>query len=363
MNNNESIGIVSASMILITAVGILDHVIIIPILVRQAGRDAWLGVLLAGALMLLWLPLVAYIVKKSDRQHLFDWVKSKAGAWLAWIVIGSIVFQLFMMCAAALRDLTHWTNITYLPKTPNAILVAAFAGVCFYLAHSGIRTIAVVNGLLLPIVIILGFFVTASNFPHKDYTLLFPIMEHGVWPVLKGMFYTWTGLVELLYFVFFQHRIRSAIKFWPVALTGLILIDLALSPLTGAIAIFGPVEASRMRFPAFEQWRMVTFGHFFEHVDFLSVYQWLVGGFIRISFGMCLIAELLKLERGKKRTFWLLLIYFLIVLATQIPVNDMKFVAWLANFYLPFKLIFAFSLSLVLGIVAWLRIGRKERAS
>src|SRR5690606_18767408 len=99
--------------------------------------------------------------------------------------------------------------------------------------HGGLRTIAIVNGLLLPLVFILGFFVTSSNFPHKDYKLLFPLMEHGIWPLLKGILYTGSGLVELMYLVFFQHRIKGKIKLWPLAITGLILVDLALSPLTG----------------------------------------------------------------------------------------------------------------------------------
>lgn len=363
MNNNESIGMIHAAMILITAVGILDHVIIIPVLIRQAGRDSWIAVLFAGAVMLLWLPLVYFIIKRSSQQHLFLWLKEKVGTAVAWILVALIIFQLLMMCAGALRDLTHWTNITYLPKTPNAVLAAVFAVLCFFLAHSGVRAIAIVNGLLLPLVIILGFFVTSANFPHKDYRFLFPLFENGLEPVLKGMLYTWSGLVELMYLLFFQHRIKSRIKFWPLALTGVILVDLALSPLTGAIAIFGPGEAARMRFPAFEQWRMVTFGHFFEHVDFLSVYQWLVGGFIRIALGMCLIPELLNLQKGKRRTFWMLLILFLIIVATQIPVNDAMFLAWLSGFYLPYKLIFSIFLSIVLGVVAWLRVGGKERTN
>lgn len=49
---------------------------------------------------------------------------------------------------------------------------------------------------------------------------------------------------------------------------GIVLVGLTLGPLMGAIAIFGPFEAARMRFPAYEEWRLVTFGHFLEHIDF-----------------------------------------------------------------------------------------------
>lgn len=43
-----------------------------------------------------------------------------------------------------------------------------------------------------------------ANFPHKDYSLLKPIMEHGMDPVIKGMIYPAAGFVELIFILFYN---------------------------------------------------------------------------------------------------------------------------------------------------------------
>ncbi len=121
---------------------------------------------------------------------------------------------------------------------------------------------AIVNGVLLPFVVLLGFFVMTSNFPHKDYSLLFPVFSNGNTPIFSGMLYAGSGLIEIILLFFMQHRIKGKVRFFPLLITVLILFELILSPVTGAIAEFGPYESARMRFTAFEQWRLVTFGHF-----------------------------------------------------------------------------------------------------
>ena len=44
---SESIGALQAVMLLISAAGIVNHVIIIPLLLQTAGRDSWVAALLA----------------------------------------------------------------------------------------------------------------------------------------------------------------------------------------------------------------------------------------------------------------------------------------------------------------------------
>lgn len=359
MSKPETISILQASMIIITAAGILDHVIVIPILLQSAGRDAWISVLVAAILLICWIPLIFYIMKQSRQQHLFIWLKHRLGSALAWFIILIVLFELFLMSTMTIMDVSYWANITYLPKTPNLIIVSAFSLVSFYAVNSGIRSIGIVNGILLPVVVLLGFFVMTANFPHKDYSLLLPLFEYGYEPVLKGVLYAGSGFVGIIFFLFMQHRLRSKIRLLPLMITGLILVDLTLSPLTGAIAIFGPDEAARLRFPAYEEWRMINFGHFLEHVDFLSIYQWLVGSFTRISLGMFLIPDLLGISKSKKRTGCLIALFALMVATSQLPISDKTFMLFLSMVYLPYTLLLALVLSMLFAIAA--RIHTKKK--
>ncbi|MEK3724717.1 GerAB/ArcD/ProY family transporter [Paenibacillus sp. FSL H8-0034] len=350
----ERISILQASFIIITMLGILDHVILLPALLRSAGRDAWVSVLVAGLLFLCWIPFVFYIMDQSKQEHLFIWLKRRLGVPIAWMIIMIIIFQLFVMCIMTIKDVTYWSNITYLPDTPNVVIVSSLVLVSFYAVYSGIRTIAIVNGILFPFVILLGIFVATANFPHKNYSLLFPLLEYGFEPAIKGVMYAGSGLTGILFFVYIQHRLQSKMSLRSLLWVGIVLVGLTLGPLMGAIAIFGPFEAARMRFPAYEEWRLVTFGHFLEHIDFFSIYQWLVGSFTRISIGIFLIPDLLDVQRGKRRTVLLVLLFAIMIIGSQIQINDRTFVEFLTTMYLPYSLLLSLILSVLFVSVAWI---------
>ena len=79
---------------------------------------------------------------------------------------------------------------------------------------------------------------------------------------------------------------------------------LTLGPFIGAITEFGHEEAAKQRYPAYEEWGLVTIGRYFEHVDFLSIYQWLSGTFIRIGFLLFIVIDLLNMN-GKRKKIWM----------------------------------------------------------
>lgn len=362
MNSNaDKINTLQAAMLIMAFAGILDHVIVIPMLLKFAGRDSWVSTLLAGVILFGWVLLFYFIMRRTGQSHLQLWLSRRWGSVLAKIFAALVSLDYFLAGTTTLKDVANWANVMYLTKTPNFIIVLAFALVGFYAACSGIRSIAIANGILLPFVVIFGFFVMFSNIPRKDYSLLFPVMEHGFVPVAAGMLYAGAGFSCLHTILFMQHRLNTKIKLSALVWIGLIMIDLTLSPLTGALAEFGPFEAARQRFPAFEEWRLVTFGHYLEHVDFLSIYQWLVGAFVRISLAMYLIAETMNVVKGKKRLWTLIISAALMVVLTQIPFSDMKFMWFMTYLYLPFTLINMTALTVLLAIAAWTAPARKEK--
>ncbi len=62
---------------------------------------------------------------------------------------------------------------------------------------------AMSNIIVLSAVVVLGFFVAISNFQFKDFTLLKPMLEHGIAPVFSGVIYPLSGLIEILFTNFY----------------------------------------------------------------------------------------------------------------------------------------------------------------
>lgn len=124
------------------------------------------------------------------------------------------------------------------------------------------------------------------------------------------MIYSLAGLMEIWILMLFQHEIKSKLRWWHVLLLGIFMISMAIGPTMGAIVEFGPEEAAKQRNSPYEQWKLVNIGKLFQHVDFLSIYQWLSGSFARVAISIYLIVDLLDIRRPKKRYIAILCISF-----------------------------------------------------
>ncbi|ETI66324.1 spore germination protein XB [Neobacillus vireti LMG 21834] len=300
--------------------------------------------------VLLWVPLLIFIHKKTKQQHLITWMQKYTGKWLGNFIFFIVILYLTIIAGVTLRETITWVNITFLPKTPFFLLTACFALICWMLAGTGLRTLSIVNIFLLFFIILLGFFVAITNIQYKNFSLLMPFLEHGFSPVIKGTVYQCSGMVELIFLLFLQHKTETSIRFRDLVITAVILTMLTVGPLIGAVIEFGPVEASKQRFPPYEEWGLASLGNFIEHVDFLSIYQWLSGAFIRISLLLLLIREYLPFKQKQK---WFLLIILTAITAIPLlPISDFQYLRMLSAIILPFTLWFFLGLSVFFGLLA-----------
>lgn len=353
MDNSIRITAIQAYMITLLSIGIMNHVELIPVLLSIAKRDAWAGVMLTLVPACAFALLLAYVARKTRDLNIVEAIRSRYGRAAAWIIGGIISLYAFLSLLVTLKDTSYWAHVTYLPQTPVIAisLVLTLLSVCS--AKAGIRAIAICSGVLLPIVVLLGLFVMSANFQFKDYALLFPLFTHGYKPLGSAAFISMAGTTELVLLLFLQHRLKTSMRTRGLLIMAVSLIGLTVGPLAGAIAIFGPFEASELRYPAFEQWRMVMLGRFISHLDAFSIFQWLSGSFIRISFLMFLILDLhsRRTIRGQRIVLALLLVLIGLSLAT-VPVSDILLYRFLQTLYPYISILFGVMLLLVLAAMA-----------
>ncbi|WP_108671030.1 GerAB/ArcD/ProY family transporter [Peribacillus acanthi] len=360
IKNSDSITVLQLILLLMTSVGLQNHVIVIPPMIKAGGRDAWMGTILVLIITLIWCFLLLYIQKKTKRENLFEWLSGKIGRVTTYIILFSVICYLTILAGVTLRETITWIGIAFLPETPAFLLIFVLCLLAWILASTDFRTISIVNFFLLIMIVILGFFVAFSNIKFKNYTLLTPILENGYKPVLNSMVYQASGMVEILLFVFLQHKTDKPFKYKHLAIIALILTGLTMGPLMGAIVEFGPIEARKLRFPAYEQWGLVTIGHFIEHVDFLSIYQWLSGAFIRISLLLLVIRELIPLKKVAER--WCIGIVILVIAGfTLLPISDFQYSDILTKNILPWTFWFIFGISIFLGAIVAIFANRERR--
>ncbi len=349
MNQHKGIiGIFPVFSCIILAVGLMNHVMVIPALLLTAKRDAWISTIGVIVPYLLWVWLLYYIMKKTNQKPLIPWLQQHYG------IIVSMGFRVFFIVYAAfisgltLQETVVWTHMSYLPRTPTIVLSLALVVLCLTAVHYGFKSIAIASGILLPFVVLFGDFVMSSNLPKKEYGLLFPVFEDGMMPALKGGIYMGGGLVELVFILLIQHHLKSQVRLWSMWTLALFLIVLVAGPLTGAIAEFGPFEAAKLRFPAYEEWRLVQIGKYISHVDFLSIYQWLSGAVIRIALMLYTITELVAIKKKGMKIGWIIISGLLLVIIVEIPFSGMQYLTFMREVYFPTSLISVLCVSIVL---------------
>ncbi len=352
-SSSGNIGLLQNTMIILLCIGLMNHVLVIPQILEKGGRDAWISIIFAGVPLLIWIPILYYTMKKIGHQHIVLWIKENYSPWLAWILITPFLIYLFLMGFITIRDTSTWLVTSNLPQTPMMVTASAFMFLCFLAAKSGIRAIAISSGILLPLVLVFGYFAAITNMKFKDYGLLRPFFENGIIPSLKGMIYSGAGMVELIIIVLLQRHLKSNYKLWHLLVIGVIIIYFLLGPVTAAIAEFGPFVAAIMRYPAFEEWRLVKIGRHLEHVDFLVIYQWTSGAFIRIATVLFLIVDLLNIKQERGRTLTLFLVSLMMLGLNQIPLSDPTFLFLLTKYYFPISLIVMLLCSFALFALAF----------
>ncbi|MED3804530.1 endospore germination permease [Lysinibacillus xylanilyticus] len=353
MKGLGSISILHVVFLSMTVIGLKNHVTIIPPLLDVVGRDGWASVIMATVIIFFWLFLLVYIQKKTNQEPIRDWLEAKIGKIGSTIVIYIIVIYLLILAAFTMVETLQWISSTFLPETPSIILLLIYTILCVLLVTTSLQTMVILNVFVLFGVVVFGFFVAFTNLQVKEYELLRPFFEHGFQPVIKGMIYPASGFIELIILLFLQHQFKERLRWYHFGIMLIILMGLTLGPLMGAIAEFGPSEAAKQRYPAYEEWGLVSIGRYIEHLDFFSIYQWLTGTFIRVSFLLYVIADLLKMTGDPKQIWRMLAAPFFILCLPLIILNENIFLKVKGNYILTITFIFFFLLSIFFVIVAF----------
>jgi Spore germination protein. len=84
MNGNASkITFVQVFMMLALMNGLASHVIVNPMILEASGRDSWIAVLAAGAIFLVWIMMLHWLMKRTGQRNWKEWLRKQASPALA----------------------------------------------------------------------------------------------------------------------------------------------------------------------------------------------------------------------------------------------------------------------------------------
>ncbi|WP_160849497.1 endospore germination permease [Pontibacillus yanchengensis] len=356
---NEPISFLQLVFLIMMSTGFYNHVILSAI-INEGGRGAWIGALMSLIPITIFLSIIYFIQVKTKNKSIVSYFEVCFGKIGSKFLLLPIIIYFLLQAYITFFDTITWTNVSYLPNTPELVLSISSILVIGLFLKGGIQSITIISGILLPVVVILGLFVSFSNMPNKNYSLLFPPFINGWDPILKSFFYSLSGSVDLIILFFLQDKLKQKASYWKYLIIGLLLTNLLLAPITGGIALFGPEINSQLRYPAYEQWRVVTIGNYISHVDYLTIYQWLSGAVVRIALMIILIPELFAIKKAKTKSKVHLAILIGLVLSLLLPISDIDFYTFIKELFLPVMIIcMSIYFFIFVAVVTW--VNRRQK--
>ncbi|NIK71739.1 endospore germination permease [Paenibacillus sp. BK720] len=358
--NSLKISLVQAFLLLVITSAVTNQSTIIPLILKVSGRDSWISVVLAIVPGVFLLLILQFIMNSTKNESIIPWVKRHFGVFSSWMI--AIPFMLYLLSDSliTLKDTTNWVDATFLQETPRFVIAASLTLLCYMAAQAGFWSITLCAGVLLPFFILLEIFLLFVNLQYKNYQYVMPVLENGMPPVLHGMIFSSHTVLEIIILLFIQHHIQSKVRPGFIFLLVAVHIGLVLGTLVDIITNFSPGEVGLQRYPTFEQWGLVTIGKNVAHLDFLSIYEWLSGAFIRLALCMFLIVELFQFKHALSRNITLLALTAFMLIMPLFPISDPAFVWFLREWFYPIALILLMGILCLLLLFAFI-VRMRER--
>lgn len=342
---------VSIMYVILLSVGLFAHVEIMPGLLTIAKRDAWISILLTLIILPVWILLIYKIVSILNKRSIIHLLRDHGSSWVYYILLLPLAIYLLVNAFVTAKDIIYWSQLSYMQGFNSFTLAIVLLIFCLICTESGLFSMGILSSILCPLVIFLGFFISFANLKKKHYELLFPLFTDGYLPMTKGLFYTSLPILELFIIIFLAPVLQKAVTKKQLFSVGLIIIGLMLGPTIGAIVEFGPEQAAKYRYPAYEEWRLISIGRYFSHADFFAIYQWLSGGVIRISLFVFISSRILTKGIDKVKIVWG--IYALLFLGCIYPFDQSPLTAFIQGYIRPISFFLLTIQISILAIYLW----------
>ncbi|MBJ6361460.1 endospore germination permease [Paenibacillus sp. GCM10012307] len=255
-----------------------------------AGRDFWLALLLGS------LPAygMIFVVHRLHRQYpnmtFIEYVTQVYGK-----VIGKIIGVLFLlyilhMTGIAVRQFCEFMTVGFFTRTPLTVIAGVIIFTSSWAVRGGVETIGRFAQIFAPAILILMLLVIVPLTPDFNLKELFPVMEHGLLPPIKGsiLLQQWFLIYSLT--SFFLPYVSDSNKSQRASMLSLtFLVFVMIIGHMSTVLLLGEVTGlSNFSFTNLSRYIKVT--SFFEHLQSLVMTIWVISLFIRLNTTYYIVA-------------------------------------------------------------------------
>lgn len=194
------IGPLQAGMLAI-ALTLPTSVLYIPsgyLVVTQAGRDAWLSVLLAMAAAVIIVIGIWHLSLRHPGRTYIQILEIEWGPWVGRALAALTLLGMIVHGATLLRGFSEAVGLTILPRTPVLAIATTEAALAVFVARRGIEVIARINQIAIPLLLLSLLVLFALSWNDIEWKRLPPFFQTPMESVLRGAIWPLGWFLQLL---------------------------------------------------------------------------------------------------------------------------------------------------------------------
>ncbi|WP_313803435.1 endospore germination permease [Cytobacillus sp.] len=248
---------------------------------KYAKKDLWISPIWASIIGFITVIIVMQLSKRFPRQSFFQICEQTIGT-LATKLLGFLYFTFFLIASGQItRTYAEFIKVFFI-KTPVHVIIITMLLLSAFTVIAGIEVIGRVSQLVFPIFIFSVFIIIFLLLPQLEPSNIFPIVENGLLPSLKGAIIPqiWFGELFLMVFLLPSISDSKGMK-WGIITVLLILVTFILINITVLFILNQNTEF--YIYPFLSATQLVNLGDFIESIDPIIIAIWILGTFIKIT--------------------------------------------------------------------------------
>jgi spore germination protein KB len=249
---------------------------------QYAKNDLWLTGIFASILGFITVYVVTRLHKLYPKMTVIQYSEHIVGK-IPGKIIGMVFFLYSLHGTGTIaRQYAEFVTGNFLFKTPILLIISSMVLFCAFAIRGGVELLARSATILTPIFILPIFFLLLL-IPDLDVKNIFPILSHGMIPVIKGTATPQAWVSELFLMTFFLPSLADPGKGRKWGLISLCAIILSMTYVNLITLFLLGADTGNKTYPILVAFRYISFGNFFENLEALLLAMWVVGNFVKIG--------------------------------------------------------------------------------
>ncbi|MFK2826920.1 endospore germination permease [Bacillus sp. B190/17] len=248
-----------------------------------AKQDLWLSPILAALPGFVSVYIAVGLSKLYPNQTVIQFTGQIIGQIPA-KVLGFFILAYYLQSTGEItRAYGEFIVNSFLFETPLIVIIASMVFLCAFVVYGGIEVLGRIAQLFFPVFVIPLIVMVFLLSPYFEFGNIFPILEGGVVPPIKGAMMPSSWLTEVFLIIFFLPFLadrEKGMKYSMITTFG-VMITLVVVNLT-VLFVLGITTASKT-YPLMNASRYISYADFFENLDAVVMAVWIVGAFVKIS--------------------------------------------------------------------------------